>query len=97
MRPVHLADIEAATRVLLAYAAAQRAGLIATLIARADTADRYRKHTGKMHAVFGSGTLSSAAASYRQVPRPREINANVLSSFAIVISGLAGISHHHDL
>lgn len=89
MRPVHLADIEVAARVLLTLAPHDRADQMAKLIANADVADRYRKRLGCPHPVFGTGTIMSAAASFRQAARPGQMDANTLDALVVVIKGLA--------
>lgn len=68
MRPVYLSDLDAATRVVLAAADADRPNVAQRLVQRADIADRYRKRLGKAHPVFGTGTLTSAACSLSRAP-----------------------------
>lgn len=88
MRPVQLADIEMAARVLLAHDPGDRVGVMAGLLHKADTADHYRKRTKKQHPSFGCGTLMSAAAGYRQAGRPAQIGPETLSALRIVIESL---------
>lgn len=68
MRPVHLADLDAATRVVMAAAEADRALVAAELVRAADIADRFRKRLGKAHPDFGTGTLTSATAGWPRAP-----------------------------
>ena len=88
MRAVGLADIELAVRVLLAVPEAQRPALMAELLSRADTADRYRKRLGRMHPAFGSGTLASAAGFLTAAPRPARIDGVVLATYRMVLEAL---------
>lgn len=97
MRPVHLADIDVAARVLLAHAPTARKDIMAELVAHADVADRYRKKFGRRHPAFGAGTIMSAAANFRQVPRPSQIDADVLDALGAVIKGLLDRRSHHLL
>lgn len=61
MRPVTLTDLSAAARVLLALPEGRRRAGMAALIARAETADRHRQATGRLHPAYGNGTLLAAA------------------------------------
>ena len=89
MRPVHLADIEVAARVLLAYPQSAHNGIMSELIKRADVADRNRKRWRKPHPMYGAGTIMSAAAHFRQAARPSQIDANTLDALGAVIKGLS--------
>lgn len=66
MRPVGLGDLSAAAGALAAVAPARRAGLMAILIAEAETADRFRRRHGRPHPDFGNGTLMAAALARPQ-------------------------------
>ena len=88
MRAVGLADIELAVRVLLAVPAARRSALMADLLDRADTADRYRKRLGRMHPAFGAGTLASAAGFLPMAPRPVRIDGVALATYRMVLEAL---------
>lgn len=61
MRPVLPGDLDAAVRCLICADPPSRAGLARELVARADVADRFRKHVGRAHARFGDGSLMAAA------------------------------------
>ena len=89
MRPVHLADIEVAARVLLAYPPAEQAAITSELIATANVADCYRKRVRQPHLTFGTGTIMSAAAHFHQAARPRLIDDMTLDALGRVIKGLA--------
>ena len=89
MRPIHLADLEAAARALMCCPNAARTALARQLIARADAADIYRKRSRKPHPTFGTGTLMSAAAVLPQAPRPQALDSNALDALAKMIAALA--------
>lgn len=61
MQPVTLGDLDCAARVLLATPRRARARVMAALIDRAETADRHRRDHGRLHPVWGNGTLMAAA------------------------------------
>lgn len=89
MRPVHLADIEVAVRVLLALPPLDRVGIMSELIRSAEMADRYRKRWRRPHPAFGTGTLMSAAAHFRQAARPSQIDVDTLDALGVVIRCLS--------
>ena len=62
-------DLVAAGRALLPVPPICRTAHIATLIARSQAADKYRKRLGKSHPDWGEGSLMSCA---RQHPQPFE-------------------------
>ena len=72
MRPVHLTDLDIATRVLLAIGEPDRAATARRIVGTARVADRYRKRLGRRHPVWGDGTLAAAALAESKpvVPRP---------------------------
>ncbi|MBE0414643.1 hypothetical protein [Yoonia sp.] len=88
MRAVQLADIECAMRHLLQVPPAQRRAAMADLLARADSADRYRKRLRRRHPDFGDGTLMAAAMGQGVAPRPAACDAQVLACLDIVITVL---------
>lgn len=94
MRPVNLADIEVAARVLMALAPEERVGVMADLIRRADTAERYRKQSRRAHPAFGTGTLMSAAQVFDAAARPLSLGRDELRAYALVIAAL--IAHDTD-
>lgn len=64
MRLIGAADLFAAARALLAVPEALRGGLMARMIHEAEAADRYRKRLGRVHPVWGNGTLEAAARGH---------------------------------
>ncbi|PJI92143.1 hypothetical protein BC777_0987 [Yoonia maricola] len=88
MRPVQLADIEMAARVLMGVAPAARDAVMRDMIIQAQTADAYRRFHGKPHPRFGSGAVLSCAARQDPVPRPAALGLDALAAYAIVIQTL---------
>ena len=95
MRPVQIADLEVAVRVLLQADAKVRALLISRICDEAMIADKYRKKLGRQHPAFGNGTLMSAAARYNAVGRPAACDAEYLSCLSQIIERLLTNSGHH--
>jgi hypothetical protein len=87
MRPVQLADLEIAARVLAAMPARQ--SFIATLCKQADQADAYRKMHAKPHPKFGNGTLMSAAIKHGVPVARAPCNRDFLTSLAALCTYLA--------
>lgn len=88
MRPVQLADIETAARVLMLAKPSTRADFMAKLLERAERADSYRQATGRPHPRFGTGTLMSAAAPYPKAGRVAGFLHDDLHAIHCVIDGL---------
>jgi hypothetical protein len=91
MRPLHLADIETATRVLALIPAEGRAAVMRDMIAKADLADEYRLAHGRPHPLFGTGTLMSCALRWAVAPRPAALGPDALQ----VLRLAAGELHRH--
>uniref|UniRef100_UPI004038AAAC DUF7742 family protein n=1 Tax=Yoonia phaeophyticola TaxID=3137369 RepID=UPI004038AAAC len=89
VRAVQLADIEAAARALLVVPAHERAALATKICQRAQAADKYRRRLGRVHPDFGTGSILSAAARFRQAPRPDRICSDYLGCFAQVCTHLS--------
>ena len=89
MRPVQLADLEIAARVLATLPASARPELIAQLCTQAKVADLYRKISGKAHPQFGTGTLMSAASKHALAPRNALCDRDFLASLAALCAYLA--------
>ncbi|KIN60757.1 hypothetical protein Z945_1736 [Sulfitobacter noctilucae] len=68
MRRVYYSDVSGAARVLLKVPRESRSALCAQMFAEAETADRFLRKLGKLHPVYGNGTLRGAA--FRHVPEP---------------------------
>lgn len=61
MRTVDQGDISAAARAVMDLPAADRKARLERMFAVAHAADIYRKRTGKVHRLWGNGTLYAAA------------------------------------
>jgi hypothetical protein len=61
MRPVLHGDVSNAARALLNVPPDLRKGLCARLIREAEQADDHVRRTGRLHPLFGNGSLMSAA------------------------------------
>lgn len=92
MRPVQLADIECALRHLLQVPPARQGAVMADLLARAETADRYRLRSGRRHPTYGDGTLMAAALGLGVAPRPAGYDARALACLAGVVAALQEIT-----
>lgn len=88
MRPVMIGDLLAAARVLRAQPPAARDAVIASLIAEADLADRWRGHTGRAHPRFGNGSLMAAALARRPAAEPFLSDPEWLDALGRVIVAL---------
>ena len=96
MRPVTLADLEMALRVLLQVDARSQAEMASALVARAHQADAFRQDKGQGHPRYGTGTLMSAAMSYPVAPRPDWVRLAELRSFQFLLSALEAHFQHHE-
>lgn len=97
MRPVTLADIEVAARVLMAVTEQDRPKLMAELITRATVADRHRQQVRRPHPAFGTGTLMSAAQGFATAPRPLCLADDELCAYALVVGALIGFRTYQEL
>lgn len=95
MRPVQLADIEAAALVLLASAPDARSALAARICTEANIADCYRKRLKRAHPLFGTGTLMSAARRHGRVVRAPACSQTYLECIRLLADCLLkSLSHH---
>lgn len=69
MRPVAHGDLSAAGCALLSVAPAARAELLHRMLTEAEAADAFRRDTGRVHPLWGNGSLMSVAMVR---PRRRE-------------------------
>lgn len=95
MRPVQLADIEAAALVLLNVEADQRRALAALICGTAAVADKYRKRLRRPHPMYGSGSLMSAAATFSQASRPSQGTGEYLECIHIVTTAVLAHRNHN--
>jgi len=94
MRPIHLADIEIAARVLMRVAPDVRQQAIENIITQTEIADQFQLQHRTPHLQFGCGTLMSCARRLDAGPRPKHLGIDALDAYATVIAGLmAHLSH----
>ncbi|WP_438826413.1 DUF7742 family protein [Ruegeria atlantica] len=70
MRPVLHGDISAAARALLAAPPTERDRLCSRMIEEAELADKHVSQTGKLHPIFGNGSLMATARTRMLVDEP---------------------------
>ncbi|HHB81401.1 MAG TPA: hypothetical protein ENK83_06625 [Aliiroseovarius sp.] len=70
MRPVGYGDVSALACALLHMPAADRPGLLGRILAEAETADAYRRETGRLHPLWGNGSLLGAALCHERAREP---------------------------
>ena len=63
MRPVHLTDLDLATRVVCGRPDGEQVAIAAKIVAGARIADKFRKRLRRRHPIWGDGTLAAAALS----------------------------------
>lgn len=78
----------AAARVLLAAVPGDRPTTMRRMLAAAEVADRYRRHMGRAHPRFGTGSLMAAAAAWPRRPEPLLDDPEYLACLACVIEAL---------
>ncbi|WP_300516676.1 hypothetical protein [Aliiroseovarius sp.] len=69
MRPLGHGDLSAAGCALLSVVPAARPALLTRMLVEAEAADAYRRDTGRLHPLWGNGSLMSVAMVR---PRRRE-------------------------
>jgi len=97
MRPVQLADLEAATRVLMRVAPETRRTVMHDMIACAQKADRYRIITGRPHPRWGTGTLMSRALRQQMAPRPAALEPDTLHAYAVALGAVMAHTSHQSV
>lgn len=70
MRPVLHSDVVIAARALLAAPRGQRQALVRGFLRRAVLGDGFRQSTGKIHPIWGDGSLEGAARLSNLAPEP---------------------------
>ena len=97
MRPVQLADIEVAARVLCGVAANERHAEAEAICQRAKIADKFRKRMGRPHPELGSGTIMSAVRGYPQVARPDQLTPEYLDALIAICTQLRAVRCDQNL
>ena len=88
LRPVLHGDLVAAAWALLCLALSRRQEAIRELLRAAELGECHRKRYGRPHALFGSGSLMSAAGRWPQVPEPFLDDPDYLHFLSVVIAEL---------
>ena len=94
MRPVHICDLDAGVRALLVVPPAAQPARARQIVADADTADRYRKRTGRLWRDYGPGTLAGAAARWGRSAAPAFCDARYRAALAVLLAALADRAAH---
>lgn len=88
MRSVLLGDLTNAARAILMVPEADRQQFCARLLQNADWADCFGKRFRRPHAVWGDGSLMSAARKYPLVDEPSLGDLEYCKSLHLVLSAL---------
>ncbi|MFV0513141.1 MAG: hypothetical protein ACK5MY_05850 [Jhaorihella sp.] len=88
MRPVLYGDVSNAARVLLRQPPGARPGLCARMIREAEAADAHVLRTGRVHPVWGNGSLMSAARKRLLADEPGFEDNDYCACFAMVLWAL---------
>lgn len=91
MRPVQLADIEVAARVLCRVPSKERHAEAKAICQRAKVADKFRKRLGRPHPEFGTGTIMSAMHGYPKSARPDQMTSEYLDALIAICTQLQAI------
>ena len=89
MRPVLPGDVRAAALALVPVPRAARDRTLATIIERAEAADRFRKRMGRAHPSWGDGTLAAAARAGPVADEPLADDPAYLDAMLLVLTCLA--------
>lgn len=85
MRPVLHGDVSSAARVLLRAPEAQRRDLCERMIREAEAADDHVRRFGKLHPLFGNGSLMSAARKRVLATEPGFDDLSYCACFELVL------------
>jgi len=89
MRSITHGDVIAAASALMSWPERSRRSLIVRFLEQAHIADIYRKRTGRVHPVWGNGTLMAAVLQNRALPtEPSMSDSAYLNAVSIVIEAL---------
>jgi hypothetical protein len=88
MRPVLHGDVSNAARALLSVPQGLREALCIQLIHEAESADVYTRRVGRLHPVWGNGSLMSAARKRVLADEPTFENAEYCVCFEMVLRQL---------
>ena len=85
MRAIHHSDVTAAARVLLGMPVEMRESACARMLREAHWADHFTKRTGRVHQLWGNGSLRAAAYGRRLVPEPAALSAEYCNCLMLVL------------
>ncbi|WP_299944666.1 hypothetical protein [uncultured Ruegeria sp.] len=88
MRPVLHGDISAAARALLAVPLPDRDRLSCDMIAEAELADQHVAKTGRLHPLFGNGSLMAVANNRPLAEEPNFGDLQYCQCFEMVLRKL---------
>lgn len=88
MRPVLHGDVSNAARALLQVPRGVRQNLCIRLIREAETADIYARRTGRLHPLWGNGSLMSAARKRVLADEPGFDDPDYCACFEMVLRQL---------
>jgi hypothetical protein len=88
MRPVLHGDVSNAARALLYAPRIVRKDLCARMIEEAEAADIFAQQRGRLHPLWGNGSLMSAARKRMLADEPSFDNADYCECFEMVLRGL---------
>ncbi|WP_170468561.1 DUF7742 family protein [Ruegeria arenilitoris] len=92
MRPILHGDVSAAARVLLNAPPASRENLCTTMLREAELADIHVGQTGRLHPLFGNGSLMMAARTRSLADEPNFDDPQYCQCFEMVLRCLV---HFH--
>lgn len=93
MRPVLHGDLSSVARALLAMSPDMRARALCRMIGEADAADAHVRRTGRLHRIWGNGSLMAAARRRTLAAEPGFDDIDYCRCFAMVLEALI----HHRL
>lgn len=88
MRPVLHGDVSSAARALLLVPQSERDRFCIRMIAEAELADKHVADTGKLHPLFGNGSLMAAARSRKLGDEPSFDDVQYCQCFEMVMHHL---------
>lgn len=88
MRPVLHGDVSNAARALLNVPRSRRQSLCQRLLREAESADAYAQSAGRVHPLWGNGSLMAAARKRVLANEPTFDDAEYCDCFEMVLRGL---------
>jgi len=88
MRPVLHSDMIAAARAVLAVPEEARPDFCLQIMREAETADKFVRRLGKLHPLWGNGTLMGAARAHGMAPEETFGDLAYCRAFQTVLCGV---------